>query len=40
MEIQDNAIYQSIKDIIVLSRQRVYRIANAALLETYCKLEK
>lgn len=40
MEIQDNAIYQSIKDIIVLSRQRVYRIANAALLETYWQIGK
>ena len=35
MEVQQNLIYQTIKDIIVQSRQRVYRMANTALLETY-----
>lgn len=40
MEIQNNRIYQSIKEIINLSRQRVYRMANSALLETYWQIGK
>lgn len=40
MEIKNNSIYQSIKEIITLSRQRVYRMANSALLETYWKIGK
>lgn len=40
MEIQSNSIYQSVKEIILLSRQRVYRIANSALLETYWQIGK
>lgn len=40
MEIQNNSIYQSIKDIISLSRQRVYRMANSALLDTYWQIGK
>jgi predicted nuclease of restriction endonuclease-like (RecB) superfamily len=40
MEIQNNGIYQSIKDIITLSRQRVYRMANSALLDTYWQIGK
>jgi hypothetical protein len=40
MEIQNNSIYQSIKNIITLSRQRVYRMANSALLETYWQIGK
>lgn len=40
MEIQHNSIYNSIKEIIILSRQRVYRIANSALLETYWQIGK
>lgn len=40
MEIQNNRIYQSIKEIITLSRQRVYRMANSALLETYWQIGK
>ncbi len=35
MEIQNDSIYQSIREIITLSRQRVYRMANSTLLETY-----
>ena len=35
MEIQNDSFYQSIREIITLSRQRVYRMANSALLETY-----
>ncbi len=38
MEIQNNIIYQSIKEIITLSRQRVYRMANSVLLETYWQI--
>ena len=40
MEIQSNPIYQSIKEIIRHSRERVYRMANAALLETYWHIGK
>ena len=40
MEINNNHIYHSIKEIIFLSRQRVYRMANAALLETYWQIGK
>jgi len=40
MEIQQDNIYQSIKEIIILSRQRVYRMANSALLETYWQIGK
>lgn len=38
MELQTNDIYNTIREIISLSRQRVYRIANAALLETYWQI--
>jgi predicted nuclease of restriction endonuclease-like (RecB) superfamily len=38
MDIQNNIIYQSIKQIITLSRQRVYRMANSVLLETYWQI--
>ncbi len=40
MEIQNNSIYQSIREIITLSRQRIYRMANSALLETYWQIGK
>jgi predicted nuclease of restriction endonuclease-like (RecB) superfamily len=40
MEIQGNNVYQSIKDIIVLSRQRIYHVANSVLLETYWHIGK
>ena len=40
MELQHNNIYQSIKDIIILARQRIYRMANSALLETYWQIGK
>ncbi len=33
-------MYQSIKEIIILSRQRVFRMANSALLETYWQIGK
>jgi predicted nuclease of restriction endonuclease-like (RecB) superfamily len=35
MEIQDNHTYLSIREIILVARKRVYRMANSALLETY-----
>lgn len=40
MKTQNNNTFQTIKDIIILSRQRVYRMANSALLETYWKIGK
>lgn len=40
MELKQNSIYQSIKEIIILSRQRVFRMANSALLETYWQIGK
>ena len=40
MDIEKYSIYQSIKEIIILSRQRVYRMANSALLETYWQIGK
>ena len=40
MEIQNNRIYQSIREIITLSRQKIYRMANSALLETYWQIGK
>lgn len=38
MELQHNSLYQTIKEIILVSRQRVYRMANSALLETYWQI--
>lgn len=38
METQNDIIFHSIKEIILLSRQKVYRIANSALLETYWQI--
>ncbi|MFM2224164.1 MAG: hypothetical protein RJA07_366 [Bacteroidota bacterium] len=35
MKLEHNNIFESIKEVIILSRQRVYRMANSALLETY-----
>lgn len=40
MESQNKDIYQSIRDVISLSRQRVYRMANSVLLETYWQIGK
>jgi predicted nuclease of restriction endonuclease-like (RecB) superfamily len=39
MEIQ-NALYNSIKTIILQSRERVFRVANSALLESYWQIGK
>ena len=40
MKVENTALLQSIKDIILESRQRVYRMANAALLQTYWQIGK
>lgn len=40
MKLQDNNVFESIKEVIILSRQRVYRMANSALLETYWTIGK
>jgi hypothetical protein len=41
MQLQhNNTIFNTIKELIVLSRQRVYRMANATLLETYWNIGK
>ena len=38
MNLQTDDIYDTIREIISLSRQRVYRMANTALLETYWQI--
>lgn len=38
MEIQQNNLFQSIKEIIVKSRQQVYRMVNSSLLQTYWEI--
>lgn len=40
MEVRDNSLFNSIKEIILLSRQRVFRVANAGLLESYWQIGK
>lgn len=40
MEVKDKSAYESIKEIIIQSRQRVYRMANSALLESYWQIGK
>ncbi len=40
MKHQNNIIFHSIKEIIIVSRQSVYRMANSALLETYWQIGK
>ena len=40
IELADSNIYQSIKELIQVSRQRVYRMANSVLLETYWQIGK
>ncbi|MEQ1732286.1 MAG: DUF1016 N-terminal domain-containing protein [Bacteroidia bacterium] len=41
MQLQhNNTIFNTIKELIVLSRQRAYRMANATLLETYWNIGK
>ena len=39
-EINNNQLIDSVKELIISARQRVYRIANAALLETYWQIGK
>ncbi|MFT7482448.1 MAG: hypothetical protein ACI8WW_001385, partial [Oceanospirillaceae bacterium] len=38
MNLQAGDIYNTIREIISLSRQRVFRMANTALLETYWQI--
>jgi predicted nuclease of restriction endonuclease-like (RecB) superfamily len=38
MELEHHKLTLAVKEIILLSRQRVYRMANSALLETYWKI--
>ena len=38
MEPEKNELIHSIKELITLSRQRIYRMANSALLETYWQI--
>lgn len=38
MELKNNNLFQSVKDLILQSRKRVYRIANSTLLETYWQI--
>jgi predicted nuclease of restriction endonuclease-like (RecB) superfamily len=40
MSLETNNLLQSIKDVIYESRQQVYRIANAALLQSYWQIGK
>lgn len=40
MEIRNSPFYNAIREIVLTSRQRVYRMANAALLETYWQIGK
>jgi predicted nuclease of restriction endonuclease-like (RecB) superfamily len=40
MEIQNSPVYNAIRDIVLTSRQRVFRMANTALLETYWQIGK
>ena len=40
MEIKSNIIFDSIREIIISSRQRVFRMANSTLLETYWQIGK
>lgn len=36
----ESPLFTSIRDVIIASRQRVYRLVNAALLETYWQIGK
>jgi predicted nuclease of restriction endonuclease-like (RecB) superfamily len=40
MEIDNNPLFHSVKNIILHARERVYRMANSALLETYWQIGK
>ncbi|WP_136669353.1 YhcG family protein [Flavobacterium sp. H122] len=40
MELQNNLFYQSIRDVVLQSRQRVYRAVNTVLIETYWQIGK
>ena len=38
MEIKNDNLFQSVKELILQSRQRVYRMVNSSLLETYWQI--
>jgi predicted nuclease of restriction endonuclease-like (RecB) superfamily len=40
MKLQSDTFFESIRQVIILSRQRVYRMANSALLESYWTIGK
>lgn len=40
MKIEENQLFSEIKELILLSRQRVFRMANSVLLETYWQIGK
>ncbi len=40
MTVDNNHLFYSVKEIILAARQRVYRIANSSLLETYWQIGK
>ena len=40
MEINKNQLINSVKENIINARQRVYRMANSTLLETYWQIGK
>ena len=40
IELNDNVLFSEIKEIILQSRQRVFRMANSVLLETYWQIGK
>ena len=40
MELKNDNLFQSVKELILQSRQRVYRMVNSSLLETYWQIGK
>ncbi len=40
MKLDNNPLYNSVKEIWLAARQKVYRIANSTLLETYWQIGK
>jgi hypothetical protein len=40
MKLQSDTFFESIRQVIISSRQRVYRMANSALLESYWTIGK
>jgi len=38
MEVSEDSLFQSVKDIVVQSREKVFRFANSTLLLTYWQI--